>query len=114
MFLAATLLLAVVEFCVLLSIILSCTRLQQHRDRTAIVDRVTFEPKMASMTRRNSGTVAADNIYTDNVQNTNTLPTEEIKEVYVQPSELYRSKNSAPFKSSQSKYQYQISKSYLV
>lgn len=114
MFLAATLLLAVVEFCVLLSIILSCTRLQQHRDRAALVDRVTFEPKTSSIKRKNCGAIAADNIYMDNEQNTNTFPTEEIKEVYVQPSELYRNKHSAPFKSSQSKYQYQISKSYLV
>lgn len=108
LFLGATLVVAVIEFCVLLSVIFSCTRLQQNEGRVKLATR--HKPIVYTVAERST-----DNIYMDNAQNANTMsPCDEIKEVYVQPPDLYRHKYNTTFKPAPSKYQYQISKSYLV
>lgn len=102
---------------------------QQRRKKSQSVYSVQMRPSQ----------MTADNIYTDNVQNTavNTLDVrrsnvgsqqqsppldydshgfdDDPKKVYVQPPELHRSRHHTNFRPHTSaKYQYELSRSYLV
>lgn len=88
-----------VEFVVMLSVILSCTKLQKG---------TTIKLHQSSSHLKTS-----ENIYMENVQNSNSIPSNIERDHYIQPPDLYSNKNSTTFKPL-SKYQYHISKSYLV
>jgi hypothetical protein len=105
LFLAAGLVVAIVEFCVLLSIIFNCTKLSEavvHRvNRTTI----PLPSKNLGMTR--------DRHILHSVGDNSSSPasTADVREIYVQPKSLEKPKYAIPFKPSQ---HYQVSKSYLV
>lgn len=121
--LAASLLVAIVEFGVLLSIILSCTRLPKKQSKVGSRSTGTSMQGGKLDGASDAGAIkkrhpitqqATENIYMDSIISEQSalgsaLPNGSIKEVYVQPSDAYKSRNYAP-----GKYQYQISKSYLV
>lgn len=128
MFLAASLMVAVVEFGVLLSIILSCTRLPKKQQGKASYRSTGTSmqngAQSANAVTNGGGAVkkrppiapqAMENIYMDSLISDQSglgsvLPNSSIKEVYVQPTDAYKYRNDT----SPRKYQYQISKSYLV
>lgn len=92
----------IVEFVVLLSIILSCTKISNGKN--------------ANLRQPSIHSKSPENIYMENIQNSNSnsIPSNiEIRDHYIQPSDFYSSKNNTAFKPV-SKYQYHISKSYLV
>lgn len=89
----------IVEFVVLLSVILSCTKISNDRN-------ANLRPPSKS----------PENIYMENAQNSNSnsVPSSiEVRDHYIQPPDFYSSKSNTTFKPV-SKYQYHISKSYLV
>ncbi|KAG4066566.1 hypothetical protein HA402_007202 [Bradysia odoriphaga] len=102
-FLCAALIVAIVEFVVLLSVILSCTKISNGKN--------TIKPQHPP-----NHTKLPENIYMENEQNSNSnsVPSNmEIRDHYIQPPDFYSSKSNSSFKPV-SKYQYHISKSYLV
>lgn len=123
LFLGASLLVAVIEFGVLLSIILSCTRLPKKNVKVLqrSTGTSTHAISMGAVKRRQPAPQAPENIYMDSLASDHSglgsaiagLPNGSIKEVYVQPPDVYKNRNITTFKTP-TKYQYQISKSYLV
>lgn len=128
-FLAASLLLAIIEFGVLLSIILSCTRLPKQTKNEKKIGKRSMGTSMhndilGTLKIRqiipSTTTMTNENIYMESMTSDhsglgsaiNALPNGSIKEVYVQPPDMYKNKNTT-FKTP-TKYQYEISKSYLV
>lgn len=123
-FLGASLLLAVIEFGVLLSIIYSCTRLSTKNGK--ILQRSTGTSthgnSLSVVKRRQPAPQApTENIYMDSMISDQSalgsaiggLPNGSMKEVYVQAPDAFKNKNISTFKAP-TKYQYQMSKSYLV
>lgn len=126
-FLGASLVVAIIEFCVLLSIILSCTKLPRRKLKNVqqrSTGTSTHTVSGAGTRRRPAPQVPhhIENIYMDSMASDHSilgsaiggLPSGSIKEVYIQPTEVYKNKHTTTFKSPNSKYQYHISKSYLV
>lgn len=106
LFLCAGLIVAVVEFCVLLSIILSCTKLPR---KSASMSPERLPPTAALM--RPSGQIGVrDNIYERDLPTPIPVPT--IRETYLQPKEYTKARHEIPFNTGS--HYYQISKSYLV
>lgn len=128
-FLGVSLLVAIIEFGVLLSVILSCTRLPKSEPKAKRVAHRTTGTSThsailaATGTKRRQAPQAPENIYMDSMASDHSgigsaieiggLPNGSIKEVYVQPPDIYKNKHTTTFKTP-TKYQYQISKSYLV
>lgn len=156
-FLGATLVVAVVEFVVILCIIWNCMRLSSsvsvvHKVRPIQLSAADYQKQQQQRRRKTQSvysvqmrpsTMTADNIYTDNVQNTavNTLDVrrsnnggqmamagsnrpqdydshgfdDDPKKVYVQPPDLHQTRHNTNFRPHTSgKYQYELSRSYLV
>lgn len=97
-FLGAGVILALIEFAVILSIILSCTRIPKKPKRKTLEEiEVHHEP------------ISLSNIYQENFPTS--LP--EIREVFVQPQNIHKKKHYAPYKPS-THNNYEVSRSYLV
>ncbi|XP_055625082.1 CD151 antigen [Toxorhynchites rutilus septentrionalis] len=108
MFLCAGLMVAVIEFCVLLSIILSCTKLPR---KSAIVDtRDRLQPGVALVSHPSGRLSVRDNIYERELPTP--VPVPSIRDTYIQPKEYTKSRHEIPFNTGS--HYYQISKSYLV
>lgn len=99
LFLGASLIVAIVEFCVLLAIILNCTKIPKFRK---------IEEDHIELQARRKSQIIIDNIYQPDI---NVIPT-ELKEIYIQPPDLCKNKHNTTFKPIGN--QYHISKSYLV
>ncbi|KAL9703454.1 hypothetical protein quinque_006972 [Culex quinquefasciatus] len=108
LFLCAGLIVAVVEFCVLLSIILSCTKLPR-KAATVGINPDRLQPP-SSLPRPAGRTIVRDNIYERDLPTPIPVPT--IRESYIQPQEFTKSRHEIPFNTGS--HYYQISKSYLV
>uniref|UniRef100_U5EX76 Putative tetraspanin n=1 Tax=Corethrella appendiculata TaxID=1370023 RepID=U5EX76_9DIPT len=109
LFLCAGLIIAIVEFCVLLSIILSCTKLpkiQAHVQKSVSTT--------SSFTRISANHKIQDNIYECDLQTSTPtpIPVPTIRETYIQPKEYNKRRHETPFNANP--HYYQISKSYLV
>ncbi|XP_032596996.1 uncharacterized protein LOC6568824 [Drosophila grimshawi] len=125
-FLAASLVLALVEFSVLLGIILTCTGIASRRAR---LDKTI--PTLSQRGRRRptakSRQALVDNIYESEVQlrhgsaqgsgagqdMSRHVSSEDFKELYVQPRDLYKQRHNTTFKPIASDYQ-TPTRSYLV
>ncbi|XP_058458271.1 CD151 antigen-like isoform X3 [Malaya genurostris] len=105
LFLCAGLIIAVVEFCVLLSIILSCTKLPR---RAVLRAPERISPTGGLVQPRRHG--VRDNIYERDPPVP--VPVPSIRETYIQPKEFTKSRHENPFNTGS--HYYQISKSYLV
>ncbi|EDW77160.1 uncharacterized protein Dwil_GK22078 [Drosophila willistoni] len=126
-FLAASLIMALVEFSVLLGIILSCTGLASQRARLA--DGAAGVPKRRRSPQKvKSRQALVENIYEPEVQlRTNNgglmciggngasrhVSSEDFKELYVQPRDLYKQRHNTTFKPIASDYQIPT-RTYLV
>lgn len=124
LFLGASVLLAVVEFGVLLSIILSCTKLPKkhtkaicrstgttmHNTLRGTVDDDATKKRQSSVMPQ-----TMENIYMDSMMSDqgSVMPNDSIKEVYVRSTDAYKNRNDSSIRKP-GKYHYQISKSYLV
>ncbi|XP_041781616.1 CD151 antigen-like isoform X1 [Anopheles merus] len=108
LFLCAGLIVAVVEFCVLLSIILSCTKLprKNHAAQMLRTNPLPHIPIPALPANRR----VRDNIYEHELPTSIPVPT--IRETYIQPKEYAKQRSDAAFNNNS--HYYQISKSYLV
>lgn len=102
LFLGGSLIVSIVEFCVLLAIILNCTRMP--RKASCREDQI----ELHSTHRNQRGIPSIENVYETDL---GSIPT-EIKEVYIQPPDLCKNRHNTTFKPKGN--QYQISKSYLV
>lgn len=132
LFLGASLIIAIIEFCVLLSIILNCTKIAKKSHKCK--QNFNFEldtnindndnnTRFNKSSNNNPISIMNENIYETDLQHNNhnsiqnvslqsdIIPT-EIREVYIQPQEYNKNKHNTTFKPS--KNQYHISKSYLV
>lgn len=116
-FLGATLIVALIEFCVLLTIILNCTKL----DKIMPVTVIDYEQQSRRVTHHSKTKDKAlpnfpENVQLENIQNSsNYAEPNENREIYIQPMDSYRYSCNSSFRpSSKSKYQYQVTKSYLV
>ncbi|XP_053687450.1 CD151 antigen [Sabethes cyaneus] len=108
LFLCAGLIVAVVEFCVLLSIILSCTKLPR-KIGTMSPERIA--PSGALMRPPGGRLGVRDNIYERDLPTPIPVPT--VRETYLQPTKDYtKPRHEIPFNTGS--HYYQISKSYLV
>ncbi|ETN57759.1 tetraspanin [Anopheles darlingi] len=114
LFLCAGLIVAVVEFCVLLSIILSCTKLprKNHLPKPAPVRPHTLPPlPMAGLPSHRR--IVRDNIYEHDLPTPIPVPT--LRETYIQaPKEYAKHRQDIPTNFNANSHYYQISKSYLV
>uniref|UniRef100_A0A182JWN9 Tetraspanin n=1 Tax=Anopheles christyi TaxID=43041 RepID=A0A182JWN9_9DIPT len=108
LFLCAGLIVAVVEFCVLLSIILSCTKLprKNHAAKMLRTNPLPHIPMPALPANRR----VRDNIYEHELPTPIPVPT--IRETYIQPKEYTKHRPDMAFNNNS--HYYQISKSYLV
>ncbi|XP_065367530.1 uncharacterized protein Tsp68C [Calliphora vicina] len=117
-FLAASLILAVVEFCVLLSITLACTKISSKK--------LKVESFMEMRKRAKSRQMLVENIYEPEVELRSVEETargaihgvpsdisEDFKEVYIQPRDLYKQRFNTTFKPIASDYSVP-QRSYLV
>ncbi|XP_005182161.1 tetraspanin-11 [Musca domestica] len=118
-FLAASLIIAVVEFCVLLSITLACTRISTKK-----VQVQSFMELRPRVKRRQS---IVENVYEPEVELRmaeeprgaiiHGVPSdisEDFKEVYIQPRDLYKNRYNTTFKPISSDYSVPTTRSYLV
>lgn len=113
LFLGGSSVIAIVEFCVLLSIVLSCTKIASRNQRT--------QRFVELKTRGKSNQTLVENIYEPEAEfptmARRTMPStsaelETGRKIFVQPNELYKNRHNTTFKPSSS---YQIStRSYLV
>ncbi|XP_053670444.1 CD151 antigen [Anopheles nili] len=107
LFLCAGLIVAVVEFCVLLSIILSCTKLpRENRKAQLRANPLPSMPIPVIPTNRR----VRDNIYEQEFSPSFPIPT--IRDTYIQPKEHAKQRQDMAFNNNS--HYYQISKSYLV
>ncbi|XP_055532357.1 CD151 antigen isoform X2 [Wyeomyia smithii] len=107
LFLCAGLIVAVVEFCVLLSIILSCTKLPRKIGAMS-PERI---PPSGALVRPPGRFGVRDNIYERDLPTPIPVPT--VRETYIQPTKDYtKPRHDNPFNTGS--HYYQISKSYLV
>lgn len=111
-FLGASLIIAIVEFCVLLSIILSCTKISTKtvkvdsllemrskvKTRQALVENI-YEPEIVDIRPGTSGSNSQRQART-----ASDTYSEDFKEVYVQPRDLYKQRFNTTFKPSSSEY----------
>jgi hypothetical protein len=107
----AGLLLALVEFFVLLSIVLNCTKIKQNQLRQKISPIIMFTDEPCNSSSRNGSLqrhMATENIYQEEFISV----TPEVREIFVQPADLYKHKYP-PTKFKGNNYQLS-SKSYLV
>ncbi|XP_034478740.1 uncharacterized protein LOC117784981 [Drosophila innubila] len=128
-FLAASLVLALVEFSVLLGIILTCTGIASRRARLDNSSQVVgFSQKGRRRGTAKSRQALVDNIYESEVQlrgnnaqgggmclgaASRHVSSEDFKELYVQPRDLYKQRHNTTFKPNASDYQ-TPTRSYLV
>ncbi|ALC41121.1 Tsp68C [Drosophila busckii] len=117
-FLIASLVLALIEFSVLLGIILSCTGIASRRARLQSATPIKVRRQPTAKSRQ----MLVDNIYESEVQlrgsnclhsNSRHVSSEDFKELYVQPRELYKQRHNTSFKPIASDYQ-TPTRSYLV
>ncbi|XP_052861344.1 CD151 antigen [Anopheles cruzii] len=106
LFLCAGLIVAVVEFCVLLSIILSCTKLPRKTPLPVRANPLPAIPIPGLPTNRR----VLDNIYEHDLPTP--IPVTTLRQSYIQPKEYTKHRQDLPFNSNT--HYYQISKSYLV
>lgn len=126
-FLAASLVLALVEFSVLLGIILTCTGIASRKARLdSSLSSQTFSQKGRRRPTAKSRQALVDNIYESEVQlrgqgagtclgqsSSRHVSSEDFKELYVQPRDLYKQRHNTTFKPIASDYQ-TPTRSYLV
>lgn len=118
-FLGASLIIAVVEFCVLLSITLACTKVSAKKAKV--------ESFMEMRPRIRSRQHLVENIYEPEVELRlaedlrgaviHGVPSdisEDFKEVYIQPRDLYKNRFNTTFKPIASDYSVPTTRSYLV
>ncbi|XP_075168673.1 tetraspanin 68C [Haematobia irritans] len=117
-FLAASLIIAVVEFCVLLSITLACTKISTKKAK--VQSFMEMRPRIKLRQRE-------DNIYEPEVELRlaedsrgaviHGVPSdisEDFKEVYIQPRDLYKNRFNTTFKPISSDYSVPTTRNYLV
>lgn len=108
-FLGAGLVIAILEFFVLLGIILSCTKIKQNKIQKqmesikVLSNRERLRNELNQTLQR-----TAENIYQDD----NVRATPTFREIYVQPPDYLKQRHQTKFKGNGSNFQ--ISKSYLV
>lgn len=126
-FLAASLVLALVEFSVLLGIILTCTGIASRKARLdSSLSSQAFSQKGRRRPTAKSRQALVDNIYESEVQlrgqgagtclgqsSSRHVSSEDFKELYVQPRDLYKQRHNTTFKPIASDYQ-TPTRSYLV
>lgn len=116
-FLGIILLLAITEFCILLTIILNCTKISIGTETKGSATTSVHRNRQHRQDR--SAGISHENVYLENnrnsMNNRSLSPADDIRETYIQPPDLYNTNYSTTFKpTTSSKYQYQISQSYLV
>ncbi|XP_037950773.1 tetraspanin-8-like [Teleopsis dalmanni] len=113
-FLGASLIIAVIEFCVLLCIILNCTKITRKS--------VEVDSFLEMRTRTKSRQGLVENVYEPEFDMStprilaarpSQILTEDFKEVYIQPRDLYKQRHNTTFKPSSSDYNLPT-RSYLV
>ncbi|XP_035789020.1 CD151 antigen-like [Anopheles albimanus] len=114
LFLCAGLIVAVVEFCVLLSIILSCTKLprKNHLPKPTPIRAHTLPPLPMAGLPSSHRRIVRDNIYEHDLPTPIPVPT--LRETYLQPKEYAKHRQDIPTNFNANSHYYQISKSYLV
>ncbi|XP_002138589.2 tetraspanin-8 [Drosophila pseudoobscura] len=126
-FLGASLLMAIVEFCVLLAIIMSCTGLASQRARLENIQNLTVQKRRRLTALSHRGLV--ENIYEPEVElrvnsghSTNGIclggpsrhvSSEDFTELYLKPSDLHTHRNNASFQPNSANFHAQT-RNYLV
>lgn len=111
MFLGAGLVMAIIEFLLLLTVVLNCTRIKQRRlkQQMSTIKRLNNQKEIIPTNNLNNSlniTSLSENIYHES--NVNGMP--DIRDVYVQPPDLHQHR----FPPTKFKGNYRTANSYLV